>query len=119
MDELEKVNIVKTFKIDCSKVKTVEDVVAVFKSMDIHFWIRTEEIPEKFKEIIDKGIANNDLPTKEGTKVLSNVFIQGLVGNIHQGHENGFWNDVEHLKYIISELEKGFAAVANVGTSTF
>lgn len=58
MKKLTKVNIVRTFKIDCSKVKTVEDVAAVFKSMDPTFWIYTEEIPEAFKDMIDRGLAN-------------------------------------------------------------
>ncbi len=58
MKKLKKLSIVKTFKIDCSKVKTVEDVAAIFKSMDLTFWIRTEEIPEVFQDMIDKGLAN-------------------------------------------------------------
>jgi len=61
----------------------------------------------------------NDLPTKEGFKVLSNILIQGLVGNIHQAHERGFRNDAEHLRWVISELERGFVAIAEVGVSTF
>ena len=55
----------------------------------------------------------------EGIKALTNVFIQGLVGNIHLGHKNGSWNDVEHLNYIIEQLGKGFAEIGEVGEGTF
>ncbi len=66
-------------------------------------------------QYLDKG----DLPTKDGIKPLTQCFIQGLVGNIHMAHQKGFWNDAEHLRYIISELEKGFVAIANVSESNF
>lgn len=61
----------------------------------------------------------DDLPTKDGCKVLTNVFVQGLVANIHHGHEKGFWNDAEHIRYIIAELQRGFVEIAETGTSTF
>lgn len=67
------------------------------------------------KQYIDE----NDLPTKDGSKVLTNVFVQGLIGNIHQAHEKGYWNDAEHLRYIISELERGFVSIVKVDSSTF
>lgn len=51
---------------------------------------------------------NEEMPTKEGTKVLSNALIQGLVGNIHYAHQYGFRDSAEHLRWVISELEKGF-----------
>ena len=54
------------------------------------------------------------LPTQEGSKAMTNVFIQGLVANIHAAHDRGFRNDVEHLRYIIAELERGFAAAVSV-----
>lgn len=60
-----------------------------------------------------------DLPTEAGSKVLSNVLVQGLVGNIHLAHENGFRDSAEHLRWIISELERGFITVANVEQSNF
>lgn len=52
-------------------------------------------------------------PKKEGVKPLTQTFIQGLVGNIHFAHERGFWDSAEHLRYIIDELTRGFASVAN------
>jgi hypothetical protein len=60
-----------------------------------------------------------DLPTADGAKVLTNVFVQGLVANIHSAHQKGYWNDAEHIRYIISELERGFVENAIAGTSTF
>jgi hypothetical protein len=57
--------------------------------------------------------------TKEGSHVLTNVFVQGLIGNIHLAHKEGFRNDAEHLRYIISELERGFIENVEVGTGKF
>jgi hypothetical protein len=67
------------------------------------------------KQYLDK----EDLPTKDGTKALTQCFVQGLVGNIHQAHQKGYWDSAEHLRYIIAELERGFATVANAYTSNF
>ena len=64
-------------------------------------------------------INNRGLPTRDGSQVLSNVLIQGLVGNIHMAHEKGFRDSAEHLRWIISELELGFVTVANVEQSKF
>lgn len=60
-----------------------------------------------------------DLPTAYGSKVLTNVLVQGLIANIHSANNNGFWKDHEHMKYIISELERGFVTIAETDTSTF
>lgn len=59
------------------------------------------------------------LPTEAGSKALSNVLIQGLVGNIHLAHEKGFRDSVEHLEWIISELGRGFATSASIEQSNF
>lgn len=59
------------------------------------------------------------LPTADGAKALTNVFIQGLVGNIHLAQKKGYWNESEHIRYIISELERGFIQNAKIGESTF
>jgi len=56
----------------------------------------------------------DELPNEQGSIVLSNVLVQGLVGNIHLAHNNGWRDSAEHLRWIISELEKGFVAIANV-----
>jgi hypothetical protein len=67
------------------------------------------------KAYLDK----EDLPTAAGSKVLSNVLVQGLIGNIHMAHEKGFRDSAEHLRWIISELERGFVTVAEVSKSNF
>ncbi len=66
-------------------------------------------------EYLDK----EGFPTALGSKSLTICFVQALVGNIHQAHQRKQWNDVEHLKFIISELEKGFATVADASKSEF
>lgn len=63
-------------------------------------------------------IGIDDLPTKEGVKPLTQCFIQGLVANIHASHEKGYWNDAEHLRYIITELQRGFVEISNISEST-
>lgn len=64
-------------------------------------------------------IGSNNLPTKEGSRVLSTVLIHGLIGNIHYANDNKFRDSAEHLRYIIAELEKGFATVATSQNGTF
>lgn len=66
-----------------------------------------------------KYLGPDHLPTAEGSKVLSNVLVQGLVGNIHAAHDRGYRDSAEHLRWIIAELERGFAAVAITRKSTF
>jgi hypothetical protein len=61
----------------------------------------------------------NDILNNKGSESLTNVLIQGLIGNIHMAHQQGFRNDAEHLRYIISELERGFVAIVEVGISEF
>lgn len=58
------------------------------------------------------------LPTKEGAHALTNAFVQGLVGCIHHAHEKGYKDSAEHLRYIISELERGFINVATTSEGT-
>lgn len=66
-----------------------------------------------------KYLDSDGLPTEDGSKTLTNVLVQGLVGNIHMAHERGFKDSAEHLRYIIAELERGFASVAEVQKSNF
>lgn len=87
--------------------------------------LKSKHIQTKFNldvsDELDKSqyLTPEDLPTAVGTKVLSNVFVQGLIGNIHQAHQNGFWDSAEHLRYIIAELERGFIEIASTDSSTF
>lgn len=85
----------------------------------------TKHLATKFNlevsENLDKSqyIDADGVPTAAGTKVLTNNFVQGLIGNIHQAHDKGYWDSAEHLRYIIAELERGFIAVTNSDTSNF
>lgn len=85
----------------------------------------SEHIATDFNLGISKNLKRSqyfdedDLPTKDGTKALTQCFIQGLVGNIHNAHEKGFWDSAEHLRYIIKELERGFINVPTIYKSHF
>lgn len=46
---------------------------------------------------------------KEGLKAQTQGLIQGLIANIHYAHQMGLWDSAEHLRYIIDNLERGFA----------
>lgn len=107
---------------------------AVRYAFDVHVVLEIDHIEgesssmhagTKFNLNVSSNLARNryineeGLPTKEGCAAITTTLIQGLVGNIHQSHEHGYRNDCEHLRYIISELEKGFASVVTVGTSNF
>jgi hypothetical protein len=52
--------------------------------------------------------------TNEGCKAATIAFIEGLVANIHAAHQEGHWDSAEHLRFIISNLEKGFIRVTQV-----
>lgn len=61
------------------------------------------------KRLDKSGYINKDgTPNKEGSKVLTNTFVQGLIANIHYAHENGLRDSAEHLRFIVSELERCF-----------
>lgn len=84
------------------------------KHVATDFFLEVDE-PLDRKEYLDK----DNLPTKAGSHALSNVLIQGLVGNIHFAHDSGFKDSAEHLRWIISELERGFVSVVTVTQSKF
>lgn len=56
----------------------------------------------------------DDMPTQVGSHTMTTIFIQGLIGNIHASHQKGFRDSAEHLRYIISELERGFVQVGEL-----
>lgn len=66
-----------------------------------------------------KYLKEDNTPTKTGMMALTNNFVQGLIGNIHNAHNNEQWDSAEHLRYIIAQLEKGFINVTDVDTSKF
>jgi hypothetical protein len=45
----------RDFEIDYSKVKTVEDIVLIFKAMQLTVHAYSEELPENIKALYDKG----------------------------------------------------------------
>lgn len=53
-------------------------------------------------------------PTRDGCHALTQAFIQGLLGSLHYAHQAGFRDSAEHLRYIISELERGFVRPVQV-----
>jgi len=55
-----------------------------------------------------KYFDQNDNPTPSGSNAITDCLVQGLIGNIHQSHQSGNRDSAEHLRYIISELERGF-----------
>lgn len=69
-------------------------------------------IPKELDE--DMYFDKEGLPNNNGTKALSQCFIQGLIANIHHGHQKGIWDSAEHLRYIISELERGFVEIVDL-----
>lgn len=66
-----------------------------------------------------KYMNDEDCLTKDGSHALTQCFVQGLIGNIHFAHQHGYLNDAEHLRYIIGELERGFASIATSKISTY
>jgi len=67
----------------------------------------------ELSENLDKKahVGNDDLPNAGGVKPLTQSFIQGIIGNIHFANERGYWNEVEHLRYVIDELGRSFAHI--------
>ena len=61
-----------------------------------------------------KYLDEEDLPTEEGSRALTMVLTSALVANIHMADQSGWRDSAEHLRYIIGELERGFASVATV-----
>lgn len=59
------------------------------------------------------------LPTKDGCAFLTQAFIQGLIGNLHYAHHKEFRDSAEHLRYIISELERAFIEVPTISKAKF
>jgi len=86
---------------------------------------RSKHVATDFNLIVKEPLdhkqyfSEDGMPNLNGSKMITNLFIQGLVGNIHQAHEKGFADSASHLRFIISEPERGFAAPANVSKHKF
>jgi hypothetical protein len=61
-----------------------------------------------------KYLDSDDLATEVGALVVTQVLVQGLIGNIHYAHNKKYRDSAEHLRFIISELERGFVAQVNI-----
>ncbi len=59
----------------------------------------------------------DDNLTIHGVKATTQCFVQGLVANIHYSNQRGLLNDAEHLRDIISSLERGFIQIAEISKS--
>lgn len=69
----------------------------------------------KVSDNLDKSrYLKDNLPHKDGLKATSVAFVQGLIGNIKLAHKQGVWDEVRHIEWIIAELGKGFATIAEV-----
>lgn len=67
-------------------------------------------------DILDRSMYMNEdgVPNEDGVKVFTNILVQGLVGNIHYAHQNGYIDSAKHLRYVIEQLERGFMQVVNI-----
>lgn len=86
-----------------SKVKLdykVGETTSTYISSEVGF-VCSDNVRESF---IDK----DDKPTIDGVKAVTQAFIQGLIGNIELAEEMDCWDSDKHLKYIISEINRGF-----------
>lgn len=45
----------RCFKIDFDKVQTIDDIKIVLKAMHLSIYWHSDECPEQFKEVYDKG----------------------------------------------------------------
>ena len=99
------------FEIDCRCIVTLEhnDGDKTSRHVATDFNLDVSKNLDR-KMYLDK----NDLPTKAGSQALTQGFVQGLLGNIHYAHEKGYRDSAEHLRYVISELERGFIQVATI-----
>jgi hypothetical protein len=66
---------------------------------------------------IEQYYMHDGLPTADGSKVLTNLLVQGLLVNLKHAHANGYRDESEHMRYIIDQLQRGFVE-ANVETET-
>lgn len=64
-------------------------------------------------------IDNQGTVTSIGSQALTNILTQGLIANLHLGHEKNWRDSAEHLRFIISELERGFVEVPYLERNEF
>lgn len=74
---------------------------SMMKSCDL--FLNCDEQNEKFWK------DENGIPNAEGTQAQSLALVQGLSASIHGAHQLGIRDSAEHLRFVISELERSFA----------
>lgn len=63
---------------------------------------------------VSKYVDEDSVITAVGSQVVTQTFVQGLLGNIHMAHQRGYRDSADHLRYVISELERGFIQVVKI-----
>lgn len=79
----------------------------------------------KIALILPTGFAEEMYFDKKGdmtllaAKTQTSIMVSGLAANIHANHETGVWDSAEHLRHIITELEKQFVEVGKIDKPNF
>lgn len=95
-------------------------VTTILEMVDIGSKERAKHSSTKTVFSVSKNIEAGEFfdddgyPNKEGTRAITTTLLQGLIANIHSAHQFKYRDSAEHLRHIISELERGFV---NPGTA--
>lgn len=54
----------RSFKIDFSKVETLEHVIDILKALNLHIYWCNDNCPEQFKDLYEKGLLIEDKMTE-------------------------------------------------------
>lgn len=101
-----------------SYIRAVSTLVVREKSLESGR-INRAEIQLEIGNDLDyrRYFAPDGKPQESAVRAYTACFVHGLIANLHYGHEMKFWDSAEHLRFIIAELERGFASVVKVGPS--
>ena len=68
---------------------------------------------------LDKSnYVDDGLPLKEAAKPIASTLVAGLLANIKNCHDKGWWKDHEQMHWIIDALERGFVEHTTVREAT-
>ena len=99
---------VATIELEYSKEQTKSKLVASQITIDVS------------ANLNKRAYINEDgAPTADGAKAMTNTFIAGLTANIHHSQKYGYWNESDHIRFIIEELQKGFVAQVKTTVEPF
>lgn len=97
-----------TIELEHSKEQTRSKLVASQIKIDVS------------SNLSKRAYINQDgTPTADGAKAMTNTFIAGLTANIHHSHKAGYWNESDHIGFIIEELQRGFVAQVKTSVEPF